>query len=172
MTALYMIGNGFDRAHNLPTTYWDFRNYLDDKVPEFLVQMELLYNIRPLDDTEPYYNEKIRKRWEEAANHDLWSSFEDNLGEPDDSAMIEFSQDVVSQLGLEGGNSGIEYTMDVYWKGQYGFIKNLQKHGKDWASTISLSGALPRKQTLIQNTKDFFMTFNYTNTLEVVYDTT
>lgn len=25
---LYILGNGFDLAHELPTAYWDFRTYL------------------------------------------------------------------------------------------------------------------------------------------------
>jgi len=157
-------------ACSVDTTYWDFRTHLAEKAPEFLAQMEVLYNIQPLDDTEPYYSEKAQKRWEEAVHRVLWSSFEENLGDPDDTSMLGFSQDIVSQLDLEGGNVGIEDTMNVYWREQYGFIVDLQKYVENWASTISLKGVLPRKQTLVHNTEDFFMTFNYTNTLEVVYN--
>ena len=34
MSDLFIIGNGFDIGHNLPTRYWDFRNYLEklDKI--------------------------------------------------------------------------------------------------------------------------------------------
>ena len=31
---LYIIGNGFDCFHNLPTTYEDFRKYLKEKDEE------------------------------------------------------------------------------------------------------------------------------------------
>ncbi|MEZ5451194.1 MAG: AbiH family protein, partial [Thiothrix sp.] len=44
---LYIIGNGFDIAHNLPTKYWDFRNFLDQVYPEFLNQFEEAYDIYP-----------------------------------------------------------------------------------------------------------------------------
>ena len=27
MSTLFVIGNGFDRAHGLKTSYWDFRKY-------------------------------------------------------------------------------------------------------------------------------------------------
>ena len=36
MKILYVIGNGFDIAHGLDTSYWNFREYLDDIYPEFL----------------------------------------------------------------------------------------------------------------------------------------
>ena len=31
---LFIIGNGFDRAHNLPTSYWDFRKYILTRYPD------------------------------------------------------------------------------------------------------------------------------------------
>lgn len=50
---LYIIGNGFDVAHGLRTDYWKMREYIADVNPEFLGLFEELYDIRPLDDTEP-----------------------------------------------------------------------------------------------------------------------
>ncbi len=34
MKRLFIIGNGFDRAHNLPTSYWDFRKYIMTRYPD------------------------------------------------------------------------------------------------------------------------------------------
>ena len=34
MKKLFIIGNGFDIAHGLPTKYSDFQNYLINKYPE------------------------------------------------------------------------------------------------------------------------------------------
>ena len=41
---LYIIGNGFDRAHNLPTGYGDFAKYLSDSHPDAYQRIGLLYN--------------------------------------------------------------------------------------------------------------------------------
>ena len=49
---LFIIGNGFDRAHDLPTTYWDFRTYLQQMYPEFLYSFEEEYYIYPSWDDE------------------------------------------------------------------------------------------------------------------------
>ncbi|MCG8839007.1 hypothetical protein G1K37_11685, partial [Tenacibaculum dicentrarchi] len=32
MNRIIIIGNGFDKAHNLPTGYGDFMNYLRDSI--------------------------------------------------------------------------------------------------------------------------------------------
>ena len=44
---LYILGNGFDLAHKLPTAYWDFRTYLNSAHPEFLEAFEEHYDIYP-----------------------------------------------------------------------------------------------------------------------------
>lgn len=41
-----------------------------------------LYNIQPLDDTEPWYTKEAQKRWDKSVNKVLWSSFEENMGHP------------------------------------------------------------------------------------------
>lgn len=62
MKSLYVIGNGFDVAHGLRTDYWKFRTYLEAEYPYFLNQFEALYNIQPLDDTEPWYTKEAQER--------------------------------------------------------------------------------------------------------------
>ena len=49
---LFVIGNGFDRGHGLPTGYWDFRTYLENLYPEFLYAFEQHYYIYPKSDDE------------------------------------------------------------------------------------------------------------------------
>ena len=63
---LFVIGNGFDKAHKLKTDYTDFRNYLEDVDPEFLINLEYMYGIYP--ETDSSYYRKM-----------LWSEFEKNL---------------------------------------------------------------------------------------------
>ena len=69
--SLYIIGNGFDIAHGIPTTYWRFREYLEKVNLEFLLTFEQLYDIEPLDDTEPWYSEVAQNRWNENVNNEL-----------------------------------------------------------------------------------------------------
>lgn len=43
----YIIGNGFDIAHKLPTQYWDFRTYLERRDCDSLHAFEQHYSIYP-----------------------------------------------------------------------------------------------------------------------------
>ena len=169
MDKLYIIGNGFDVAHGIPTTYWSFRTYLEEHNPEFLLFFEKLYDIEPLDDTEPWYSEDAQERWNKSVNNELWSIFEEVMGHPNISSMEDFSSSVLDDMDLETGNIGIRDTMDDYWKNEFGFVNELQGLVNEWISKIDLLGILPKKKGLIRNSNDYFFTFNYTNTLEDVY---
>lgn len=169
MSTLYVIGNGFDKAHEIHTDYWDFRIFLEENYPEFLQEFERMYNIMPLDDSEPYYTVAAQKRWEKSVNQEFWSIFEGKIGYPDIAGMEGFSSCVLNDLDLESGNVGIQDTMDQYWKREYGFIHQLQAYLKEWISTVDLSNAKPRKSELIENNSDYFLNFNYTETLEKIY---
>lgn len=168
-SSLYIIGNGFDIAHGIPTTYWGFKSYLEHANPEFLLLFEKLYDIEPLDYTEPRYSEDAQERWNKSVNNALWSIFEEAMGHPNISSMEDFSSSILDDMDLETGNIGIQDTMDEYWRNEFGFINELQSLVEKWISQISLLEITPKKKELIGNHNDYFFTFNYTNTLEEVY---
>lgn len=169
MKKLYIIGNGFDIAHGLHTDYWKFRTFLEQEYPDFLIEFEKLYGIQQLDDTEPWYTIKAQERWNQVVNKDLWSAFEELMGHPDISDMLNFSSSILDDMDLDGGNIGIRDTMDAYWRDQFGFANLLQDYVKEWIEKIDTSGILPRKNELIGNDEDIFLNFNYTDVLEHVY---
>ena len=79
MRTLYIVGNGFDMAHGLDTRYWKFREYLEDKYPDFLYQFENLYNIQAIDDSDPRIKPEDIERWKKSVDNALWSTFEDKI---------------------------------------------------------------------------------------------
>ena len=161
---LYIIGNGFDVAHGLKTKYWNFRKYIEERDPYFLSAFEQLYNIQPLDDTEPWYTKEAQERWNEAVNHDLWSEFEKNMGNPNTTEML--AQSISVTEGMP--SVGIRYHMKLYWKEQYQFINELQNYVKEWIETVDTTNIICKKKSLINST-DLFFSFNYTDVLEKVY---
>lgn len=169
MAKLYIIGNGFDIAHGLNTSYWNFRSFLEETDYEFLIEFEKLYNIHPLDCTEYGYTETAQKKWNDRVYDTLWSEFEKSMGFPDIQAMLDFSESVLGDLDLESGNIGIIDTMNSYWKQQFGFINKLQNYVKEWISSIDLSHVKTRKNLLLNNDEDYFLNFNYTRVLEDIY---
>lgn len=66
---LYIIGNGFDRAHLLPTSYKDFARYLSESHPEVYRRIGLIYNHSDED-------------W-------LWKDYEANLSNIDIDGCVE-----------------------------------------------------------------------------------
>ena len=169
MSNLYVLGNGFDLAHGLKTRYWDFRTFLDKNHSEFLTEFEKMYDIFPLDDTEPYYTEEAQRRWEQNVDKELWSKFEYDIGNPDIQDMLDFSQSVLEELKSEGIDYGLDDTMNYYWKNQYGFINAFPKYLSEWVTEIDLSKTKPIFNRLINN-NDFFLNFNYTSTLQSIYE--
>ena len=67
---LYIIGNGFDRAHDLKTSYWDFRCNLEQNEEDFLVEFEKLYGKYPYDPDD--YHVPTEKREEAIKHHNDW----------------------------------------------------------------------------------------------------
>lgn len=169
MRILYIIGNGFDKAHGLNTDYRGFREYLQNNHPDFLYSFEKLYGFIPLDPTEYGYSKKLQEKWDASVLNSLWSEFEKDMATPDIADMIAFSESVVDSMNLESGNIGIQDTMDQYWRKEYGFINQLQSYIKEWISQIDISNVVPMQQNLVNNEDDCFFSFNYTAILEEVY---
>lgn len=151
---LYILGNGFDLAHKLPTAYWDFRTYLKSAHPEFLEAFEEHYDIYP-------------SMSDEAKKEYLWNRFESNLANIDEDSIIESGTSI--EMDLESGDVGIEDTLYSYFTNEYQYIQKLSIYLKEWVSTIRIRDCLPRTSKIKDNSDDLFLTFNYTATLENVY---
>ena len=168
MKTLYIVGNGFDMAHKLPTSYWHFREYLEDMHQDFLADFEYLYNIGRIDLSNPRVSERTVSRWKKAICDTLWSDFEDKMGRPNIDEMLDASDCVLGDMHLDGGLIGIEDTMDVYWREQYGYMEKFQQYVKDWIEQVDTSSVSPKCNRILNST-DYFMNFNYTYLLEKVY---
>lgn len=151
---LFIIGNGFDIGHGLPTGYWDFRTFLDLVQPEFLHSFEEHYDIYPgMSD--------------EAKKKTLWSRFESNLANIDEDTIIDIGTSI--ELNLESGDVGIEDTLYSYFTDEYQYIEKLAGYLKQWVRSIRIRDCLPRTSLIDKSNRDLFLTFNYTAVLENVY---
>ena len=152
---LFIIGNGFDRAHDLNTQYWDFRTFLDNLYPDFLDSFEKHYNIYP-NDSENYKRNL------------LWNCFETNLANINEDVIIEDALNI--DMGLESGDYGIEETLRIYFHNEYSYIEKLAIYLKQWVKTIKIEDKSPITSQINSNNNDFYITFNYTSVLEKVYN--
>ena len=166
MSVLYLFGNGFDRAHGINTSYSDFRHFLEKNHGDFLHRFEAMYNIHPLDDTEPWYTDEAQKRWIERVQKDLWVTFEEEMGKPN----IEEMYDYAVSLAEEMPEIGVKDTLDWYWKNEYGFVQELQAYILEWLKKdVDTSFATCKKDSLCHAQSDFIINFNYTDTIKRVY---
>ncbi len=141
---LFIIGNGFDRWHQLPTSYENFyeqyRYYLDEIEHYF-----------------PYGLE----------GEELWSDFENTLGQFDESILIDendfmdFSEDSFPTQQLYG----LEDAVDEFSRG---IVEAITSHFNEWIQGINLANLRPK--VAFPETSQF-ISFNYTSTLQQVYET-
>ena len=81
---LYIIGNGFDLAHNLPSHYSDFAAFCKEKDSFFYKSMNDLFpKLTPTEEK-------------------LWSNFEEGLGEPDLKYLDRFYNNYINNPGNDG----------------------------------------------------------------------
>lgn len=149
---LFIIGNGFDIGHGLPTQYWDFRTYLENRDPNFLTVFEEHYDIYPNMSND------------EKADL-LWNELETNLANIDEDAIIDSGVSI--DMDLESGDVGIEDTLYAYFSDEYRYIELLAKYLKQWVRTIRIRDT--KKRTSLITNESLYITFNYTAVLENVY---
>lgn len=160
---LFIIGNGFDRGHDLPTTYWDFRTFLEDEHWEFLMSFEESYSLYPADTSNPHFREDVHKQ---SRGNLLWYELETNLANIDLDHIIDNAEQM--DLGLENEHDIID-TLDHHYMSQYQYIEQLAIHLDEWVKNINLDNVRPRTTLINPDAEAIYITFNYTEVLEKVY---
>jgi hypothetical protein len=151
---LFIIGNGFDIAHQLETSYINFRDYLIEEEWEFLDRFEEMYGCH-LD-----MDRRLAERY-------LWKDFENNLSSFDGDNIVDSATSM--ELGLDGGDFYIEDTLDSYWESIYKYIYKLEDYLKLWIKSIDINCCI-RTDLICKNNDDLFLSFNYTSLLEEIYE--
>lgn len=176
MASLFIIGNGFDLDHGLETSYNNFRKYLLSNYPEIKMDEFKVPNEIDLpdggveyDDVEVlsmlFYLINVAEQ-----NEEKWSDIETTLGYLDFSEAFDWFDDI---LDKDGDND--------MWKTVYRNenlssqlvipATKIQNFFWEWVNSISLYSASPKKDFInLLKGEHLFLSFNYTDTLEIVYD--
>lgn len=143
---LYIIGNGFDLAHGMGTRYGDFRKWL--------IENNRIDVIQELQSAFPAKKEK---------DYLLWSEFEVALGQYDIDKVINWSWGdlYLTEYSIGGQAFG---TPDFFLNTQLKDI--LSEAFTKWVRSIPLPNT-PKDYHLEKDAH--YLTFNYTDTLEVLY---
>ncbi|MDE6201103.1 MAG: bacteriophage abortive infection AbiH family protein [Clostridiales bacterium] len=173
MSKLVILGNGFDLAHNIPTSYNHFREYLIDKYPVAYRNRYRIIDIDEIDDIEMISVELMLYAIDHA-NGDDWSNFENSL------SIINFKDKFPRHEHRENpeedNSSAAEYLMyvmrltDIFaccielWGDLLSdWIKEIEKYIENnfYAPLNSIYDLL--------NGDAKIMTFNYTKTVQILY---
>lgn len=142
MAKLYIIGNGFDLYHGLPTSYGDFYEFARET----------------LDELENYYSLSLTQAGP-------WCDFENSLGAFNWSEFFDAHNhiDVDSESFRPSFVFGLE---DDLTEQADQHVQAIRECFQEWVNRIEISVA-ERKQAFPEDAR--FITFNYTSTLESTY---
>lgn len=184
---LFIVGNGFDLAHNYPTSYNNFRDYITTRFPESDEYDELVPESTMMPDGEEKYDEDeiagyISRILDDCSGGD-WGNLETYLGSPVINSLIgdldlldpeddsdknlrhayynneERSSNMVSTFP-HVKDLFCDWIMDYYREFTYGFNKLMSNNkSTDWKNDVDA----------VLKDGDGFLSFNYTLTLERVY---
>ena len=140
MSRLYVIGNGFDRYHGIPSDYRDFAAYLRDADRStFRIAEEFL-----------------------PVGGDGWADFEQRLAEFDEDQAIDYA----SQFHSEERHGDFQYELQQIAEA---LSTRLKAHFTDWVRRLQIPQRPEVGRALAIDPSARFLSFNYTSTLRRVY---
>lgn len=142
MTTLYIIGNGFDLWHGLPTSYTQFYDFAKETLEE--IEQYYLFNV---PRAVPWHD------FENALGAFDWREFYDTHNNIDVTAD-DFRASFAYALGDD-----LDGQADLH-------VEAIKECFQDWVLDIDISTA---NQKLILSDTARFITFNYTSTLQNLY---
>ena len=147
MATLYIIGNGFDLFNGFKTSYADFHNFVIQNFPDLENKIENYF----LFETDDKY---------------LWKNFENDLATFqyenlfDDLNNIDVQSESFKPSEVFGLEDEINEEVEH-------LINDIKDAFRDWIEELEPP---PKKTGLAKIKKDAnFISFNYTNTLEILY---
>lgn len=137
---LYIIGNGFDLHHGIPSSYREFARYLGNTDPTIYTLVDEYFSI---DDA-------------------FWADFEMRLADFD----ADYAVDYASQFLDDEGHGDFQYEME---KIGTGLSSGLRKRFAEWIRGLQIPSPSEIDRPLVIDPSATFLSFNYTTTLERAY---
>lgn len=142
MNRLYIIGNGFDRWHNLPTSYQQFYEFAKDILDEF-------GNYYLFDLSQP----------------DPWYDFENALGAFSSDEFFDYFNEI--DVEAEDFRPSFIYGLeDEITEQANQHVNDIKECFHNWVEQINILDA-DKKMAFPEDSR--FINFNYTSTLESIY---
>ncbi|MGG3032962.1 bacteriophage abortive infection AbiH family protein [Bacillus stercoris] len=177
MSSLFIIGNGFDLAHGLPTRYKDFYNYLLEMYPN-AVELDPSFSIQPseMPDGSLKFNKEELVAFliniiSEVSGED-WSDFEASLGRLNFDNHLYAMSTLFEDEDDDSSDFRMAYRNEDATSNFYLASLEIKELFSEWINTIDITEVESKEsfEFLMDPWKDTFLTFNYTPVLESVYD--
>lgn len=141
---LFVIGNGFDLAHGIESSYWDFAQWVKAQGNNRLIWLMDIF----------FSNKRS-----------LWSDVETALGEYDEEEIFDYCspEEDIDYDHMLRSVAAVEDSPDSLFKPT---LEEFLSVYREWVDSIDISQAKVN-QKLLPDYK--YLTFNYTETLEQVY---
>jgi Bacteriophage abortive infection AbiH len=146
---LFIIGNGFDIYHGIPSRYSDFQSYVEDKDKDLCEKLEKYFDYES-----------------------LWANFEQSLGEFDAEYLIDDASVFLVSYGADDWSDA--YHHDFQYEINEivtAFSTTLKLRFTEWVLQLEIPSAsdIVGKRLNYIDANATFLTFNYTKTLQVAY---
>lgn len=178
MSTLFIIGNGFDIAHGIPTAYCNFRSFVIDMYPEALDLRDEIIYLQDYDNIDPgeFAAEILLNTMDRAAG-DNWSNFEEALACINFNSKLPMPNHKEDETDAEDNELMGQYLiyMDMLTSGFIHCSKLWQEFFRLWIKDIQMkidAGEYTPKETLkslFSQSDAQFLNFNYTKTLQKLY---
>lgn len=145
MRRLIIIGNGFDGAHNLPTSYYNFKEFVKRRDYHFY------------ESISRYISEDY-----------LWSTFEKALGKLDETRIQEDNSSYLLGYGDDNWSDSAHHDFQYMIQQELEFSSLIPDYLEEWIKSIN-TDARPVVSGDTINRHCIFLNFNYTDTLERIY---
>lgn len=147
--ALYIIGNGFDRHHDIPSDYRDFGGYLSAVDRDTYREVEAYFSV---DDK-------------------FWWQFEQQLAHFDTEAAIDYASQFLMSYGADdwsdSGHHDYQYELERVVEA---VSSTLQERFAQWVRQLPIpSRSICKTVRLSLDPSARYLNFNYTPTLQQVY---
>lgn len=147
MTMLIVTGNGFDIAHSLPTQFPKFMEFISE------------------NSDYDFYSSLIKYIPQDI----LWSSFEEALSYLDYEQLKEDNSQYLLGYSDENWRDSAHHDYQYMIEKELSFADKIQKYLYNWIQSINTNVHSIFNSQIINN-ENLFINFNYTDTLEKVYN--
>lgn len=174
MPNLFIIGNGFDIAHDLPTKYSDFREFLNRDYGAyentFLFPPEIIMgNHGEAQASSEDIASLVSRLLLDANVKDDWSDFEEKLGQFDYGEFFDHIEDFGSDDEENPFITGNK--MEDTCTSLLDSLPHIKGLFREWINTFQIEPELLQSfKELCNPDADVFLNFNYTLTLEKLYN--